>query len=338
MKKTLLCLATVLFCVFSVSAACTGTDNIQDGEYYSTDHCKEWTNGYSWSFEMTQSGVLISVTAEDDLAGLAAAYLFDRTDNGFSEVAMTLNGKTATTTLTGYAEGKAVAFLVKFLVEGGDIFTKRFAYTVGDNCEGGAATDVPTCSGFSTANDPVYTAGDAAASEWENGYNWVAKTTDNGVEVSVEFREQWVGMTAPYIFIFNEDGTLYGGSDHAMNYVGNTATYTIEGFAEGDKVEFMVKIAYALHVAFTERITYIVGQDCNEGGDDEGGEGGDDEGGDDEGGDGEGGDDEGGEEQSAQAESININAAKAHKFIGSDGQIYLLREGRLFNLLGAEVK
>lgn len=260
MKKlyTFIAAAAFLMLPFAAKAACTGTSQQQDGEYYSTDHSKEWTQGYTWEFTTAGSAVNISVTSLDDFEGLAAAYLFDRT-TGFAEYPMTLNGKTATYTLNGYSAGQEVVFIVKFLVDGGDVFTKRFVYAVGDDC---ASSGEPAkgCSGHSTANDEFYTKYDAAATGFERGYDWAVETVEGGVEITVEFLEQWVGMAAPYLFEFH-DGNM---TEHEMKWVGQRATYTLTGYTEGQQVTFLVKIAYAYHVAFTERITYTVGQVCEE--------------------------------------------------------------------------
>ncbi len=257
MKKIYIILIALLTMPFAAQAQCTGTGNTQDGEYYSTDHCKEWTNGYSWDFQTVAGGIQISVTSLDDFEGMGAAYLFDRTNNGFAEYQMTLNGKTATYTLQGYSQGQAVSFVVKFLVAGGDIFTKRFAYSVGDNCQQGTAA---ACSGHSTQHDVFYTEHDAAATSFERGYDWKMETTPQGVKITVEFLEQWVGMAAPYLFEFHENGTM---NEHQMQWAGQVASYTLSGYNEGEEVTILVKIAYALHVAFTQRLTYTVGSACN---------------------------------------------------------------------------
>ena len=54
------------------------------------------------------------------------------------------------------------------------------------------------------------------------------------------------------------------GPDHAMELLGQKASYSLTGMSAGEEVNFLVKIAYAGHVAFTERITYTVGDNCDE--------------------------------------------------------------------------
>ena len=54
------------------------------------------------------------------------------------------------------------------------------------------------------------------------------------------------------------------GPDHAMELLGQKASYSLTDKSAGDEVNFLVKIAYADHVAFTERITYTVGENCDE--------------------------------------------------------------------------
>lgn len=130
---------------------------------------------------------------------------------------------------------------------------------------------VPTqaaCTGHSNNVDPYYTEHDnAAATELPLGYDWSIRTTVVGVEISVTFQDDFVGLTAPYMFMFDKEGNLMGGDFPMQNWNPNTrtATHTLTGYNEGDSITFLVKMAYALHVLFTERITYTVGDNCKTG-------------------------------------------------------------------------
>ena len=108
-----------------------------------------------------------------------------------------------------------------------------------------------------------YTQHDAAATAFDKGYNWQVSTTDKGVVIEVEFLESWEGMAAPYIFFLDSEGNLQG-NDIAMQWIGTTARYVLKDKQNGDIVRFLVKIAYSGHVAFTERIEYEVGHNCEE--------------------------------------------------------------------------
>ncbi|MBR1807959.1 MAG: hypothetical protein IJ776_01030 [Paludibacteraceae bacterium] len=123
------------------------------------------------------------------------------------------------------------------------------------------------CTGHSNNVDPYYTEHDnAAATELPLGYDWSIRTTVVGVEISVTFQDDFVGLTAPYMFMFDKDGQLIGGDFPMQNWNPNTrtATHTLTGYNEGDSITFLVKMAYALHVLFTKRIYYVVGTTCDE--------------------------------------------------------------------------
>ena len=119
------------------------------------------------------------------------------------------------------------------------------------------------CSGHSTAIDEYYTSADhAAANPFVLGYDWTVKTTDQAVEIEVSFLDNITGFAAPYIFFFTNG--VMDGPDHAMELLGQKASYSLTDKSAGDEVNFLVKIAYAGQVAFTERITYTVGENCDE--------------------------------------------------------------------------
>ena len=142
----------------------------------------------------------------------------------------------------------------------------------------------------------------AAANPFVKGYDWKVTTTDKGVEIEVNFLDNIEGFAAPYIFFF-KDGVLDGG-DKPMELFGQKALYTLTDKKEGDEINFLVKIAYVQHVAFTERITYIVGDNCNP------------------------------ETGLNNSWSVDNHARK----IVENGNVYILRNGVKYNLLGSKVE
>ncbi len=258
MKKTVF-LVVALLANMAAFAVCSGSSTIQDAEYTAHDTYFEWENDYMWTCETTSAGVVVTFAWEDEFDG-ATCYLFDKTDNGFREIAMAVSGKTATTTLTGYPEGKALTLVVKMMCSKGQAFSDRFSYVVGENC----TDDVNNwCEGSSTAVDEHYTSGDPAhaVAMLQYGYTWKIRTTNAGIELYVTFLENLLGMTAPYLFDFSAgEGTM---TEYPMAWAGKTASYTFSGHNVGDELLFLVKIAAAEgKVIFTERIAYTVGEVC----------------------------------------------------------------------------
>lgn len=271
MKKSIL-LSLVLVLSMAAQAVCTGTSTKKD-QYYSSANAaaSDFVKGYSWQVGMAGADkVSISVTFFEEWVGMAAPQLFVFDDNGVligNPIPMNWEEQTKTATYE-IAHGKKTDDLFVFLVQLAYAehvaFTERIAYTIGDDCSGSSEQgEVPTCKGFSTANDAFYTQHDAAATAFDKGYNWQVSTTDKGVVIEVEFLESWDGMAAPYIFFLDSEGKLQG-NDIAMQWIGTTARYVLKDKQNGDIVRFLVKIAYSGHVAFTERIEYEVGHNCEE--------------------------------------------------------------------------
>ena len=97
---------------------------------------------------------------------------------------------------------------------------------------------------------------------------------------------------------------MLDGGDKPMELFGQKALYSLTDKNEGDEINFLVKIAYVQHVAFTERITYTVGENCD-----------------------------------PQTSLINVedNSKSARKIV-ENGNIYILRNGVKYNLLGSKVE
>ena len=49
-----------------------------------------------------------------------------------------------------------------------------------------------------------------------------------------------------------------------MNWLGTKAFYTLKDQPDEKEIRFLVQIAYEMHVIYTERLTYTVGQNCEE--------------------------------------------------------------------------
>lgn len=253
-------------------AVCSGFSKTVDVYYSNANDVanKNPDKGWNWQVETTAAGVEITVQFLDDYVGMAAPQLFLFDELGVligNPIAMSgwnESTRTATHTLTGKNTGDKVVFLVQIAYAGHVMFTERVKYIVGSTC---SPDEQPTvigfCSGNSKGVDEYYTAADAAAANpFEQGYDWQVSTTDQAVEIEVVFLDNIPGIAAPYIFFF-KNGVLDGG-DKPMELLGQKAYYTLTGKNTGDEINFLVKIAYTEHVAFTERITYVVGDDCSD--------------------------------------------------------------------------
>ena len=109
------------------------------------------------------------------------------------------------------------------------------------------------CSGHSTSVDLFYSnANQAANLSPEQGWDWQVETTAAGVEITVQFLDNYVGMAAPQLFLFSELGVLIGDTIPMTGWAEatRTATHTLTGYNTGDKIVFLVQIAYADHVLF----------------------------------------------------------------------------------------
>ena len=315
MKKILsLSLLTALFAVMPMVsfAICEGHSNTVD-LFYSNANPYANLNpelGWDWEVQTTAAGVEIKVHFLDNFVGMAAPQLFTFDANGVligNPIAMSGWDEathTASHTVTGLNEGDAFVFLVQIAYADHVLFTERIKYIVGSQCSSEEQPKViGSCSGHSTEVDEYYTSNDAAAANpFVKGYDWTVTTTDKGVEIEVSFLDNIEGFAAPYIFFF-KDGVLDGG-DKAMELFGQKASYTLTDKQEGDEINFLVKIAYVMHVAFTERITYKVGDNCKE---------------------------------ETALEVVNQKSDKARKVV-ENGNIYILRDGVRYNLLGSQVK
>lgn len=186
-------------------------------------------------------------------------------------------------------------------------------------CDGTAPPDTPdtpdtpgdlqtgSCSGTSTGVDPFYTNADPqhAVQSLTQGFNWKAETTTTGVNITVQFLDNLPGMASPYLFTFDAQGVLIGnpiqmsGWDNATR----TATHTLTGLANGQDLVFLVQVALeAGKILFTERVQYIVGEDCND--------------------------------TALEQPSVTTTARK----IIENGQIYIIHNGIRYNALGTQIK
>lgn len=293
-------------------ALCEGHSNSVD-LYYSNanpvaNHNPEL--GWDWQVQTTSAGVEIRVHFLDNFVGMAAPQLFTFDDKGvLIGNPIPMSGwdeatHTASHTLTGKAEGETIVFLVQIAYADHVLFTERIKYIVGSECSADEQPKViGSCSGHSTEVDDYYTKNDAAAANpFVKGYDWTVTTTDKGVDIEVNFLDNIEGFAAPYIFFF-KDGVLDGG-DKPMELFGQKALYSLTDKKEGDEINFLVKIAYVQHVAFIERITYTVGDNCD-----------------------------------PQTGFENLPSVNNHvRKIIENGNIYILRDGVKYNLLGSKVE
>ena len=88
-----------------------------------------------------------------------------------------------------------------------------------------------------------------------------------------------------------------------MRWLGTKARYTLAGKTTGEEVIFLVQLPYELHVLFTERVHYIVGDDCRD----------------------------------VTALEQPAVQTKARKVI-ENGQIYIIHNGIRYNALGVQIK
>lgn len=256
----------------------TGTD-----AFYSNadpDHAiQSLTNGIDWTASTVADGsVKITMTFLDAIEGMAAPYLFVFNESGslIGDPTAIANWdattRTATHTLTGLTAGDDLVFLIQVACAGGKIlFSERVLYVVGDDCSSSDdETSYPTCSGTSTGTDEYYTLNNPSASGSEvftNGYQWTCKTmADNNVRIEVEFLDFFPGMAAPQLYLFHdvEGNEVLDGNPIAMNWLGTKAFYTLKDQPDEKEIRFLVQIAYEMHVIYTERLTYTVGQNCEE--------------------------------------------------------------------------
>lgn len=261
---------------------CTGHIDDVD-KFYSNadkDHAvQSLTKGADWSVKTTGNGsVEVKMTFLDAIDGMAAPYLFTFDDKGvLIGDPIQMSGwdpatRTASHTVTGKAAGSEFVFLVQVACAGGKVlFSERVLYVVGTDCSKGddGQQNLPTCSGESKAVDDYYTKNSPAASGsdvFTNGYTWMCQTQENNdVKIEVSFLDFFPGMAAPQLFLFKNEGgnEVLNGDPVAMNWLGTKALYTLKNQTKDTQLRFLVQIAYELHILFTERITYTVGQNCD---------------------------------------------------------------------------
>ena len=305
----------------SQTGSCSGTSTGVDPFYTNANPqfaVQSLTQGFNWKAETTTTGVNITVEFLDNLPGMAAPMLFTFDAQGVligNPIPMAEwnpTTRTAAHTLTGLAQGSDLVFLVQVALEAGKIlFTERILYTVGQDCSNPSQGDavLGSCSEVSTAVDEFYTAHDAAASGsdvFTNGYRWTVSTMQSGnVEIEMEFLDYFPGMAAPQLFLFKNDGgnEVLDGNPIPMRWLGTKARYTLAGKTTGEEVIFLVQLPYELHVLFTERVHYIVGDDCRD----------------------------------ATALEQPAVQTKARKVI-ENGQIYIIHNGIRYNALGVQIK
>lgn len=264
--------ALLLSATMSAFALCQGTGADHDATYYGTDpNHKDWTLGYTWSARTEGTSVVITFATLDTFEGAATPYLFLYPGSAeFREQAMTGSPTNATVTLSGQAEGTILAFMFKLPVAGGCAYSGVITYTVGDDCAGGGqGTDTPivetACSGTSTEVDPFYTENDGAACKsLTEGYTYEFRTTESGVELKVNFLDPFIGFAAPYAFVFTSSTDVNLHDEVALRNAGQLCYGTLTGLADGSTLTVLVKAAYAEHVVFTRRLTYVVGTSCEE--------------------------------------------------------------------------
>lgn len=306
---------------------CTGHITNVDAFYSNADKehaIQSLTNGADWTVKSADNGsVEVKMTFLDAIEGMAAPYLFTFDDKGvLIGDPIQMSGwdpatRTASHTVTGKAAGSEFVFLVQVACGGGKVlFSERVLYVVGTDCsaEGEDQQNLPTCSGDSKAVDDYYTKNSAAASGadvFTNGYTWMCQTQENNdVKIEVSFLDFFPGMAAPQLFLFHNVGgnEVLNGDPIPMNWLGTKALYTLKNQTPDTQLRFLVQIAYELHILFTERITYTVGQNCE----------------------GQNPDPEGDKEA---VESVNANIAPATKVL-INGQLLLYRNGTYYTTTG----
>ena len=305
----------------SQTGSCSGTSTGVDPFYTNANpqHAvQSLEKGFNWTAETTTTGVNIKVQFLDNLPGMASPYLFTFDAQGvLLGDPIQMSGwdnatRTATHTLTGLANGQDLVFLVQVALEAGKIlFTERILYTVGSDCNSMSDDDpvVGSCSGKSKGVDEYYTSNNAAAAtsaDLTNGYQWTVATRQSGnVDIELEFLDYLPGIAAPQLFLFKNEGgnEVLDGDPIPMRWMGLTASYTLENQTTGTELVFLVQVAYELHVLFTERVHYIVGDDCRD----------------------------------VTALEQPAVQTKARKVI-ENGQIYIIHNGIRYNALGVQIK
>ena len=306
----------------NVVAECSGNSKGVD-EYYTAANpaaagSDAFTMGYDWSVKTMQSGnVEIEVNFLDYFPGMAAPQLFLFKNEGGNEVLdgdpipMRWVGTKARYTLTGLTQGTEIVFLVQLAYEMHVLFTERIRYTVGSDCNSMSDDDpvVGSCSGKSKGVDEYYTSNNAAAAtsaDLTNGYQWTVATRQSGnVDIELEFLDYLPGIAAPQLFLFKNEGgnEVLDGDPIPMRWMGLTASYTLENQTTGTELVFLVQVAYEMHVLFTERIRYTVGNNCQE-------------------------------DTALEQPSVTTTARKVIEI----GQIYIIHNGIRYNDLGAQIK
>lgn len=314
MKKILLS-ALMISATISTFAICQGTSTEHDATYYNGDpNHKDWVSGYNYSMKTVGADVIITFASLDNFEGAAAPYIFlNPGTEKFKEVAMQGTYNNATATINGYHEGDILSFMFKLPVAGGCAYSKVLIYTFGSECgegegggiEGGEDMPETACSGTSTELDAFFTEHDGAACKsLEKGYTYEFKTTSNGVEFKMNFLDQFVGFAAPYAFVFTSETDVNLHDEVALQNAGQLVYGTFTGYAAGQSLKILVKIAYAEHVLFTKRLTYVVGTECAE--------------------------PMGIEEQVVNSSSVNSKYMK-------NGQLIIVRDGVEYNAIGMQL-
>lgn len=258
MKKHLLLVPLLAMFCGQAFAVCSLTSTLQDPEYILHDAHFDWAAPYTLTATNTPSGALITFTWQDNLEGVECM-LFDVTNNQFHEYHMAVSGNTATYTVSGYFPGTGISVIVKVMCSKGQAFTARFGYILGDDCD-----LTGWCTGSSKEVDQFYTSNDPnhALATMQEGYHWQLRTISGGAEVRMTFDENLLGLESPQFFDLTDPTTM---TEHPMQWAGKTASYVLGGYPEGTTVIFLVKIAFTDGgVIFTKRISYTIGETCNE--------------------------------------------------------------------------
>ena len=303
------------------TGSCSGTSTGVDPFYTNANPqfaVQSLEKGFNWTAETTASGVNIKVQFLDNLPGMASPYLFTFDVQGvLIGDPIQMSGwdnatRTATHTLTGLVNGQDLVFLVQVALEAGKIlFTERILYTVGSDCNSASEEDpiVASCSGKSKGVDEYYTSNNAAAAtsaDLTNGYQWTVATRQSGnVDIELEFLDYLPGIAAPQLFLFKNEGgnEVLDGDPISMRWMGLTASYTLENQTTGTELVFLVQVAYEMHVLFTERIRYTVGDNCQE-------------------------------DTALEQPSVQTKPRK----VIENGQIYIIHNGIRYNALGVQIK
>lgn len=254
-------------CGEAEAAGCTGESTDRD-EFYSSANTKAqtFTEGYQYTFTTNGSDVDLRVQFNDNWTGLANPYLFLFENNTLKgdPIAMAMVGNLAKYTLTGQTEGDELCFLVQVAMADGYVaYTKRFTYTVGDDCSESGLDDftgdcVSDLNGAYTGDLGYESTGTLT------DYHYSCTTTDNGVLIKVKYDDYFAAGAASLMDMTG--GELQGAvSDKPMTLNGNVASYTLTGYADGTEISFMTQMAYeGGAVVFTKIGTYTVGSTCSD--------------------------------------------------------------------------